>query len=57
MFDYLSGKDAQAFVDVIDEASIYILSPLKIGRSVPTKTSAPCLAGVGKLGYPPKRDP
>ena len=27
VFDYLSGNDAQAFVDVIDEASARILPP------------------------------
>ena len=31
VIEYLSGCDAQAFVDVIDEASIFILSLLKIG--------------------------
>ena len=33
---YLSGGDAQAFVDVIDEASIHAISPL---RNVPAE---PC---------------
>ena len=31
MFDRVSGNDAQTFVDVIYEASIYILLPLEIG--------------------------
>ena len=38
VFEYLSGSDAQAFVDVMDEASVCILLPLKIGRSIPTET-------------------
>ena len=29
VFKYLSGNGAQAFVDVIDEASVHILLPLK----------------------------
>ena len=31
VFEYLSRVDAQAFVDVIDEASIRVLSPLRNG--------------------------
>ena len=30
MFEYLSGDDAQAFIDVIDEASISLFLPLKV---------------------------
>jgi len=40
-FRYLSGCDAQAFVDMIDEASIFVLLLLHVGRSVPTKSSVP----------------
>ena len=31
VFEYLSRVDAQAFVNVIDEASIRVLSPLRNG--------------------------
>ena len=31
VFEYLSGDDAQAFVDFIDEASVHILLPLTDG--------------------------
>ena len=41
VLECLSGNDAQAFVDAIDEASIFILSPLEICRSNPTETSVP----------------
>ena len=30
-FNYLSGGDAQAFVDIIDEASVRIRSPRRSG--------------------------
>jgi len=40
VFEYLSGDDAQAFVDVIDEVSIRSLLPLTIGREISTETSA-----------------
>ena len=40
-FEYLSGCDAQAFVDIIYEASIFVLLLLHVGRSVPTKASVP----------------
>ena len=29
VFEYLSGDDAQAFVDVMDEVSTHILLPLR----------------------------
>ena len=29
VFEYLSGDDAQGFVDVIDEVGVHILLPLK----------------------------
>ena len=29
VFEYLPGDDAQTFVDVIDEASVHVLLPLK----------------------------
>ena len=48
----LSGCDAQAFVDVINEVSIYTLQ--RMGRSVPTKTSVPRRPGVG---WPPATGP
>ena len=35
VFKYLSGNDAQALVDVIDEASICILLLLEMSRSNP----------------------
>ena len=31
VFKHLSRDDAQAFVDMVDEASVYILFPLKNG--------------------------
>ena len=48
VFEYLSGDDAQAFVNVIDEASIRILLSLKIGQPSLAKTSAPRSLGFGK---------
>ena len=36
-FEYLSGNDAQAFVDVIDEASIRLLPLLKGINRIPLK--------------------
>jgi len=43
----LSGDDAQTFIDVIDEVSVYtFLLPPKNGLT-PTNTSIPCRLGVG----------
>ena len=50
VFEYLSGNDAQAFVDVIDEASICTLLLLMICWLIPTETSASCRLGFGQLG-------
>ena len=50
VFKYLSGNDAQALVDVIDEASICILLLLEMSRSNPAKTSIRYRLGVGWCG-------
>ena len=47
VFERLSGSDAQAFVDVIGEARIRILSSLKICRPNLANTSVLCRLVVG----------
>ena len=50
VFRYLSGSDAQAFVDVIDKVSVRILSPLENVLVKSTKTSVPCRLAIGWIG-------
>ena len=44
---HLFGDDAQAFIDVVDEVSVYILLPRRTVRLTSAKTFAPCGLDVG----------
>ena len=51
VFEYLSGDDAQGFVDVIDEVSSHVFLPLKkIYWSSNARICIPCRLGVGQRG-------